>query len=223
MTAESVRAGRLLGLLAGASLCLLLGWVSAVPAQAAEPPLYQYSFGPDGSEATDFDQVGSTAVDQQSGAVYVIDRAAGTLSKFDEEGLPSDFSALAGNQITGLSFFPEANESQVAVDSSSHVIYVTSSNSVRAFQASGQPALFATGPGAGTNQISGFGELLGVAVDAAGDIYASDYSGHVRIYEPSGEFLTEFATSEPANLAVAADGSVYVSRWHSSVLKFTSS
>ncbi|MFL5898696.1 MAG: hypothetical protein ACJ76D_09590 [Solirubrobacterales bacterium] len=216
MAADSVRVGRLLRLLAAASLCLTFGWASAAHA-AAEPPLYHYSFGPDGTEGTDFDKVGSIAVDQQTGTVYVIDRAAGTLYRFDEEGHPT-------GQITGLSYLhPEPNESQVAVDSASHIVYVTSSNSVLAFQANGDPANFTLGSGAGTNQISGFGELLGVAVDANGDIYASDWSGHVRIYEPSGGFLTEFATSEPANLAVAPDGSVYVSRWHSSVLKFTPS
>jgi hypothetical protein len=42
---------------------------------AAEPPEYLKSFGPDGTEATEFSRVGSVAVDEQSHAVYVTDRS----------------------------------------------------------------------------------------------------------------------------------------------------
>jgi hypothetical protein len=215
MAARTARLGSV-ALAAGLALCLCLAFMGTGFAQAAEPPLYRYSFGPDGTETSNFESVGAVAVDQATGAVYVIDRAAGTVYEFDEEGQPI-------GQITGLSFLSGANESQVAVDSTSHVVYVTSSNSVLAFHPDGTPATFSAGPGSGTNQILGFGELLGVAVDANGDIYASDYYGQVRIYEPTGGLITEFATSEPANLAVAPDGSVYVSRWHGPVLKFTPS
>lgn len=214
MASMSSRIGRLLGV--AAALCLLCAWASVSRAGAAEPPSYRFSFGPDGTGSTDFEAVGSIAVDQTSGAVYVIDRAAGVLYKFDEEGIPT-------GEITGLSFFPRVNESQVAVDSTSHILYVTSSNSILAFDETGDPATFSAGPGAGTNQISGFGELIGVAVDANGNIYTSDYTGHIRIYEPGGAFLTEFETSTPANLAVAPDGTVYVSRYSGPVFRFTPS
>jgi len=217
MAADSSRMGRVLGLLAGAVICLFVGLICAIPVQAVEPPLYQYSFGPEGPEGAspDFADVGAIAVDQQSGAVYVIDRSTGTLYEFDEAGNPT-------GQITGLHFFPGANESQVAVNSTSHVLYVTSSNSVLALQPNGDPVNFTAGSGVGTNQISGFGELTGVAVDSNGDIYASDYLGNaVDIYAPSGEFITEFSTSNPANLAVAPDGSVYVSKYGGPVTKFT--
>jgi hypothetical protein len=224
MALGSVRSSRLLAVAAAvaavAFFCFLC--MFAHQAGAAEPPLYRYSFGPNGTEATDFNKVGSIAVDQGSGAVYVIDRAAGALYKFDENGGPVSFSATIP-YITGLSFFQDPNESQVAVDSTSHIIYVTSSNSVLAFKPDGDPANFTAGPNPGTNQITGFSVLVGVAVDVNGNIYASDYSGHIRIYEPTGEYVTQIDTSTPANLAVAPDGSVYVSRYAGSVLKFTPS
>ena len=222
----SARWSRLLAV-AGTVTCICLVLGLSTSATADEPPVYQTSFGPDGTAGSNFDKVGSVAVDQQTEAVYVIDRSTDVLYKFDDEGQPLDFggsaSNISGNEITGLSFFANANESQVAVDSSSHIVYVTSGNSVVAFQENGEPALFTAGPGEGTNQISGFGELIGVAVDANGNIYTSDYTGYIRIYAPSGEFLTQFETATPANLAVAPDGAVYVSRYGGTVLKFTPS
>jgi hypothetical protein len=222
-SARSSKAFRGVGVL----VCLCLAFCFSAASAAAEPLVYQSSFGPDGTAATDFNAVGSVAVDEQSGTLYVIDRAAGTLSKFDSEGQPLDFGGTApyisGHEITGLSFFPRPNESQVAVHSVSHRIYVTSANSVRAFEADGEPAEFTAGPGVGTNEIGGFGELIGVAVDANGNIYASDYTGLIRIYAPSGEFLTQIETSTPANLAVATDGSLYVSKYGNGVFKFTPS
>jgi hypothetical protein len=47
---------------------------------------YESSFGPDGTEATHFENPGAVAVDQSTGDVYVTDLEAGTVSKFDEAG-----------------------------------------------------------------------------------------------------------------------------------------
>jgi len=96
---------------------------------------------------------------------------------------------------------------------------VTSANSVQAFQADGDPAEFTAGPGAGSNSITGFGELIGIAVDANGDIYASDYTSGVHIYSHSGEAITEVAVATPANLAVDGHGALYVNQWQGKVLK----
>jgi hypothetical protein len=198
--------------------CLVLAGSGAASAFAAEPLEYLSSFGPDGTAQSDFEPIGegigSVAVDQQTGDVYVLDAFSGSLYKFDDGGQPVDFGGTAayisGNRISGLSPGTNRNESQVFVDPASHVVYVTEVHALRAFQQNGEPANFTAGPGAGTNEISGFGELLGVAVDADGAIYTSDYSGTVAIYSPSGEPLASFSTPEPANLAVASDGSVYV-------------
>src|SRR3954447_23257144 len=100
MAAESVRVRRVLELLAAvAALCLVAAAVSA-GALAADPAslLYQGRFGPDGTESSDFDKVGSIAGDQTSGTAHAIGRAAGILYKFDQLGHPT-------GQISGLNFF----------------------------------------------------------------------------------------------------------------------
>ena len=213
--------------------CLGVALLSTCPAIAAEPPEYVSSFGPDGSASTGFGHAGPIAVDQGTHFVYVIDAGAGSLFKFDTAGNPVPFTGSAayivGNQITGLSFFGGPGEKQVAVDPISHRIYVTSGNAVRAFEESGEPAEFTAGPGAGTSEISGFTELLGVAVDANGSIYAGDYgpggSGVVSIFSSSGEPITQFATGTrgAANVAVDTDGNVYVNFWLGSVSRFAPS
>jgi hypothetical protein len=224
------RTGRMIFWIVAALACAAIqGGVTE--ADAAEPPAYLSSFGPDGSESTTFEQPGPIAVDQVTHNVYV--RDAGALYKFDIDGQPVDFGGSAsyidGNKISGLVTGGQG-DTQVAVDSVSHTIYVTSGNSLRAFQANGEPALFAAGPGAGTSEITGFTQLMGVAVDVNGAIYASDYgfggSGAVKIYAPSGEQITEFAANTPGNLAVDTNGAVYVSGWpnaESTIRKYTPS
>lgn len=211
--------------------CLALVLALATSAFAAEAPKYQESFGPDGTSSTGFSRAGAIAVDQQGHFAYVIDHKAGagegSLLKFDLEGHPVDFGGsapyISGNQIHGLSFFAGNGEAQVAVDSSGDNIYVTSGNAVKAFEASGEPYEFTAGPGSGTSEIGGFTELLGVAVDANGNIYAADYAGAVKVYAPSGEQINQFTASSAANLAVDSNGVVYVNRWHGTVAKFTPS
>ncbi len=189
-----------------------------------------------------FTNANAIAVDHKTHDVYVADVAAGTLDKFNEKGEPADFTASEPyiptnghgedeNKITGLSYFLGSGESQVAVNSESGTVYLTSANSVEAFQANGEPADFTAsepyiptnGHGEDENKITGFGELLGVAVDANGDVYAGDYQTGVHVYAPSGKELVSFATEHPANLAVDSHGDVYVNHWHSSVEKFTPS
>jgi hypothetical protein len=211
--------------------CLLILLSATGTASAAEAPELSGSFGPEGQGPGSFSQPGAVAVDQEQHWVYVIDRGTGSLLRFDLEGQPVAFggsaSYISGNTISGLSFFAGNGESQVAVDSSSHDIYVTTQQALLAFHADGEPAIFSAGPGAGTNELPyphPGTELLGVAVDANGAIYASDYAGAtVDIYAHSGEPITEFSVAEPANLAVDTNGGVYVNRWHGTVLKFTPS
>jgi len=204
---------------------------SACLAQAAESPAYLFSFGPDGTAESNFERAGSIAVDQQTDDVYVIDTAKGSLYKFDADGEAVAYGGTSpyinGNEITGLSFHGGSGESQIAVDSQSHVVYVTSNNAVRAFQANGEPVEFTAGPAAGTSEIGGFAELIGVAVDVNGAVYASDYgpggSGTISVFAPSGELITQFNTSKPSNIAVGSDGSVYVVEYFGDVYKFTPS
>jgi hypothetical protein len=209
--------------------CLIFALCGASPTLAAEPPPYHSSFGPDGTEATGFERAGPIAVDQQDHFVYVLDHTAGSLFKFDTEGHAVSFGGAApyisGNAITGLSPFFCNGCSQVAVDPVSHDIYVTTEGSLLAFHSDGEPSEFTAGPGAGNNAIPyGPGtELLGVAVDANGNIYASDYNSGVDIYGHSGELITEFSVTSAGNIAVDGNGNVYVNRWADTVLRFSPS
>jgi hypothetical protein len=209
----------------GALICVAASALFPISASAAEKSFLS-SFGPDGTGSSEFPgRARSVAVDQQTQTIYVLageaGAEAGTLFRFDAEGatLPWTGAAsyLSGNELGGLTLRYGANENQIAVNSDTHGIYVTSGNAVRAFQESGEPAEFTVGPGAGTNEIAGFTELVGVAVDLSGNIYASDYgpggAGVISVYSPDGEELTRFEAPEPTNLSVAPNGDVYVARY----------
>lgn len=217
---------KMLALVVGACFGL---WVNNSATALASPPQYELirKFGPDGTALSGFAGAGPVAVDQTTHFLYAADTGAGKLDKFESDGTPLNWGGssgyISGNQISGLSFAGEGSR-QIAVDSNAHTVYVTTENTVRAFQENGEPAIFVAGPGAGTNVIGGFDVLKGLAVDSKGYIYTSDYGeGIVKIFAPSGEPVTEFATSNPANLAVDTVGAVYVVRRFSTVLKFTAS
>ena len=206
--------------------CLALGAVIPTIVHA-EAPKYVKNFGPDGTEGSGFGKAAAIAVDESAEVVYVIDHNEGSLFKFDLDGLPVSFGGsapyISGNEITGLSLNPESGKTQVAVNQSTHTIYVTSGNAVTAFQANGDPATFAAGPGAGSNSISSFVQLAGVAVDVNGAIYASDYENMVKIFSSDGELITQFEATRPANLAVDTNGNVFINRWSGNVRRFSPS
>jgi hypothetical protein len=244
-SAISSRRGGAIARCAALSLLFLVSLMAfAATGAAAKPQVTEHyaSFGPDGTESSDFERINGVAVDQQTGVVYVLDGEAGTLSKFDEDGTPLPFTGTApyieDGVITGLASNTKVvlGRWQVAVDSSSHIIYVTEETSIRAFQADGDEALFSAGPGEGTSEIPGFVKTTGVAVDVNGAIYAADETANtVSIYASSGALLTTFATgapegdfgSRPGNLAVASNGVLYVDRPgninHEGVRKYTPS
>ncbi|MGN6258080.1 MAG: hypothetical protein ACTHN3_10080 [Solirubrobacterales bacterium] len=195
---------------------------------AAESFQYISSFGPDGTAASDFSLAAEVAVDEATHDVYVIDRTAGALYKFGPNGEPRSFTGsapyISGNAITGLVFRSGTDENQVAVDPVRELLYVTSGDAIHVFHTNGEAAEFSAGPGAGTGEIGGFVELTGVAVDANGDIYASDAASYeISVYAPNGEVITQFEASRPANLTVAPDGSVYAIHWVGPVWKYTPS
>jgi hypothetical protein len=226
----SVRQLSLSGLVA---LGFMLGAVglSAARASAAETHLFQASFGPKGTAATAFEQPAALAVDQSTGEVYVADLAPGTVQKFNALHEPSAFTGVApniiGGRLTGFSFATSEPLNQLAVNSTSHDLYVINhgSESLQAYQVDGKPADFTEGPSAGTNEIGGstFKELCGVAVDANGDIYASDFFNGVEVFSPSGELLAKLSVSFACNAAVDSHGTVYVNHFEGPVEKFTPS
>jgi hypothetical protein len=203
---------------AGLACCLAL--IGFVPANAHAVPLEQLSsFGPDGSPSLSFEQVGSIAVDQADGSVYVLDSSAGELHRFGPKGAPRAFAGtspyIEGNRIKGLDPFDLLQEhisagAEVAVDSSTHDFFVTEQQSVKAFLSDGEPREFTAGPDAGTSELAGFDEVYGVAVDSSGAIYVSDHSGTVSVFSSTGEPLTSFSVTSPSTVAVDAAGVVYV-------------
>lgn len=205
----------------------------AVPSLAQAKQIHPYlgSFGPDGTEGSNFGIQGvvSVARDSQSGAIYVLDRPEGftaTLYKFDANHQPAGFSALGSAQIGEIHVRNNLGRNQIAVDSVSHRIYVTSGasvNSILAYEANGEPAGFSALGGA--HEISGLSGLCGVAVDSSGDIYAGEFEAdRVTVFSPAGAELTHFAVpdsvpdpeSGPCNLAVDAAGKVYVDHFYDS-------
>ncbi len=211
------------------------------PSAYAEGFDFKKVFGPDGTEGSGFTGAGSVAVDQSEDVVYVLDGGhfndgeAGALFKFDLEGNPVNFGGsspnIAGNEVSNISIegFPQRNQ-QVAVDSTTHTIYLTGtegppfgeSTAILAFESNGEPHEFTAGPGAGTNELSipetpgaGGVSVAGVAVDSQGNIYASDSkldASALFIYTRTGATLLSLpaGTIAPTNLAVDSKGVVYV-------------
>jgi len=213
------RMGRIL--LACVSVALAVGAFQSAAAAAAEPPVLLGVFGPDGPEGSSFEKVRSVALDIQTGTVFVLDSEAGALYKFEADGTPLDWGGnagyISGNRIDGLAPFVENNESQVAVDSTNHIVYVTEMNAIRAFHQDGEAAVFTAGPGVGTNELPISGRLVGIAVDANGDVYANSYQGGtVSVFAATGEAITSFSVpAESGNLGLAPGGAVYVVSSHS--------
>ncbi|MGH7484437.1 MAG: hypothetical protein ACREMY_02390, partial [bacterium] len=79
------------GALLFAAVIIACGLPSA--AQAGTPIL-ELAFGPDGTATSHFSAPGAIGVDETSHDVYVADYGTGTVQKFDEDGTPTDFSAL---------------------------------------------------------------------------------------------------------------------------------
>jgi len=112
------------------ALCLVLATtlIAAASASAAETQVFQSSFDGTGSTHGRFSagEIGGISIDQQSGAVYVGDRAKEVVDKFDLLGNPTPFSSLGSTTVS----FPSA--SSVAVDNSSGSsqgdLYVTGLN-----------------------------------------------------------------------------------------------
>jgi hypothetical protein len=195
------------------SSVVVFGLAGVCASAATTRPLVA-SFGTDGTAASRFEHAGAVAVDQGTGAVYVADYQAGTVEKFNSAHEPEAFSginpAIVAGRLTG--FTMREREGQLAASAVSHDFYVADagSQSLKAYQPDGEPAEFTAGPGKGTSEISGFGNLCGVAVDGNGDIYASDYFGGVAVYAPSGELLTVIGITQNCNVAVDSMGTAYV-------------
>ncbi len=157
----------------------------------------------------------SLAVNTSSGDVLVVDPGTNTITRFNPDGTPANFSALGANVIDGaggadktpqeeLSFSEEA---QIAVDNSGTItegdIYVTAKpHLIDIFAGTGE-YLGQLSEAAGQP----FTVTRGVAVDSSGAVYVSDPSFGIHKFVPSAnppvnaDFVTTLTPSSSFNLA----------------------
>ena len=233
--ASSLRlpAGVLIAILA------LLG-LMASSAGAAKTHVFKEAFG--SAAQPSFGQDTGLAIDQSSGALLVIDSEADTVSRFNPDGTPADFSALGTNVIDGkgtADLTPQdglvldgASEVQVAVDNSAGAtagnIYVTQSSLdlIDVFDSTGAYIGQLTGDG-----VNPFGEPCGVAVDSTGAVYVGDYSSGVHKFVPAAnppvdaDHKATFALSETCTVAAGAGptaGFVFAAKYNGEISKLDS-
>jgi Divergent InlB B-repeat domain len=232
---------RLTVLLAALGALLL---VSAAPALASE---YEFEEAFGSAAQPSFGNAAGMAVDPATGDLYVIDLSDQTLHRYNPDGTPANFSALAGNVIDGhageadatpneqvLGNYGYAGEVQVAIAPPGSAagtagdIYVTDSASsvIDVFASSGEYLGQLTESSEG-----GFGETCGVAVDAAGTVYVGDYNQGIHKFLPTANVPFEatseanFASSEPCNVAAGSGptaGYIFVNRYAGEVTKIDS-
>ena len=109
------------------------------------------------------------------------------------------------------------------MDSLTHDFYVAvdGSQAVKAYQRRWRTGDFQRRSRGGDERMAGIEELLGLAVDANGAIYASDYLSGVHVYAPSGEPLTTLEDKTNSYIAVDSHGTVYANNYGSVVEEFT--
>jgi hypothetical protein len=189
------RSGRAGPKVCSRAVALALLSLLALPASASalEHPFIENLGAASGAEPT-FTEPQGMAVDQATGDLLVIDREAGTLSRWHSDGTASEFSALGTNVIDELDFgnFTDPGEVEVAIDESGGPtdgdIYVPEAGGgvVAVFSEDGDPIGQVSESSEGP-----FKEPCGVAVDPSANIYVGDYSGKIHKYEP--------AANPPAN------------------------
>jgi hypothetical protein len=206
------------------STVLLLGLL-APSVLAAQTRPHEGSFGA-------FTAPESLAVDQGSGDVYVLDSAAGTISRFDGEGNPVPFAVstgyVSGNELIGTPngafALAGAGENQIAVAppgspaGTAGDLYVAEPGigAIDAFSPSGEflGVITETGEGGG-----GIAESCGLATDGTGNIYVGTYPGSVEKYVPTtdpptnGDFDSRLTgLNGICNIAVSS-GTLYASTY----------
>ncbi len=144
-----------------------------------------------------FDRPYDVAVDP-AGRVYVADTHNGDVRVFD-----------ADQQYVGEIVYPFFTPNAVAADLAGNV-YVADTNNQRVAVFDSAWRLVV--------EVSGAGYARGVAVDSAGNIYASDLAGggRVRVFDPAGNHAGDLPGPFGSPYAVAVDGSdaVYVADTH---------
>jgi sugar lactone lactonase YvrE len=157
-------------------------------------------------------------VDQDTGHIYVAERGAGgRIARYASTGAPANFAEGpgAGTNRIANSGIGGANESSIAVDSSGGpldgAIYVRNFGTVVAIWHRS---------GVKLGELTGFGEVCGVAVDQdTGELFVGDYFGRIRRFVPNAKSTpvtkadyteTTIQTSGQNPCHVAADSAGHV-------------
>jgi DNA-binding beta-propeller fold protein YncE len=216
---ESRRSFRHPGALA-ALLVTLLAAACLLPASASaiEFRTLTESFGPDGDpgpSGNTFEAVGPLAFDQGSSRFYALDQETHKIHGFGAS-TPGSHPPLGGSfpLTEPTAFYGD----DLAVDSSSHDIYLANAEGQKLFgyDENGAPL-----PGF---PIGGFGYVCGVQVDSAGNVWAADAAGIVNEYSPGGALI--FATgavsgTEPCRFAIDDEDNLYITGFFGPTKKYT--
>jgi NHL repeat len=193
---------------------------AAVPAFAGNDYGFTGAFGSESSSPVNPDPLSGpagVAVNQSSNDVYVVDKGNNRVEYFTATG--SYIGQFNGSAApTGAL----SNPQWVAVDNgtssaSKGDVYVTSEAQVAGETRYIVYKFSATGAYLGqlkeTAAGSLFGELLGVAVNSAGDLWVHDSNGAFDEFSDTGSFLESFVNNErgpqPGGLAIDSAGIIY--------------
>jgi hypothetical protein len=144
----------------------------------------------------------AVGVDQTTGDVYVIE--SGQIARYTSAGAASNFAVPGGSNTITQSGLGGAGEAQIAVDNApgspfNGAFYVRNGGEAVAVYAS-------TGEKLG--ELTGFGEVCGVAVDqSSGALYVGDYAlGRVRRFVPTSATTPVSKTNYAAETSVRTAG-----------------
>jgi len=177
------RPGRLLFAVLLAALAVGVVFAPSL-ASAGQTRVFVETFG--SAAQPTFEEPDAVAVDQGTGEVYVADSETQTLSRFNANGTPSNFSALGTNVIGGFSFNGFTLVTQIAIDESGPGsptdgnIYVTQSDEgrIEIFAPSGSPVGQLTATDA--NPLT---TPCGVAVAGNGDVLVGEWGPRNEIHK----------------------------------------
>jgi len=156
------------------------------------------------------------ALDPQ-GNVYIIDGGNHRVQKFDKDGKFILSWGSFGNADGQFMFQIEpAHYGSIAIDKDGYVYVTDYNNRIQKFDGSGNFLMKFGKSGYGDE---GFERLYGVAVDAQGNIYTTDWEKHnVQKFDSEGQFLLRWdipscnpgGISFPQNLALDEQGQLYI-------------
>ncbi|QTN29968.1 SMP-30/gluconolactonase/LRE family protein [Rhodoferax sp. AJA081-3] len=189
------------------AMALACGIVSSYsPAQAADPGFtFTTLAGAAGTVINSVDGTGSTAqlyaprglAVGSDGTLYVADSANHSIRKVTAAGVVTTWSGTAGTAGPAAASPAQFNEPFAVALDSSGTLYVadTNNHAIRKISSAGVVSTLAggNGPGSadGTGSAAKFTEPHGVALDAAGSVYVTDYMNHtVRKVTPAGVVTT---------------------------------